>query len=388
MPQKKNPDVAELVRGKAGRLIGDLAGLLSTFKGLPLAYNRDLQEDKEPVFDAADTLAGILSALDGLIGTMRFRTDRMAEAAGDWTLRATAIAEELVKRGVAFRDAHEAVGRLVSSVGAAGPAAMTREQLMELNPHLPDAVLAVLDEGVPSGTVGLRAVPKTNEEIEELFFEWSDLILISGGDPFRARSYERPRARSARYPKDVGTLDEKGLLAIPAIGKNMATRIREYAERGSMHELEELREMVPPGVRELTKIPGLGPKKAVLLNQELGVATIDELQKAIAEHRLAGIKGFGAKTEENLRQGIEQLQQPATAPSSTWRWRSPRSSWPGSRECKAIADVGLRRVAAADARDDRRHRHPGRQPTSRPDHGRVRRLAAGRHGRSRAATRR
>ena len=149
MPQKKNPDVAELARGKVGRLIGDLTGLLSTLKGLPLAYNRDLQEDKEPVFDAADTLAGILSALDGLIGTMRFRTDRMAEAASDWTLQATAIAEELVKRGVAFRDAHEAVGRLVSTVGAAGPAAMSREQLMELSPHLPDAVLAVLEEGLP-----------------------------------------------------------------------------------------------------------------------------------------------------------------------------------------------------------------------------------------------
>ena len=146
MPQKKNPDVAELARGKAGRLIGDLTGLLSTLKGLPLAYNRDLQEDKEPVFDAADTLAGTLSALDGLIGTMRFRTDRMAEAAGDWTLRATAIAEELVKRGVAFRDAHDAVGRLVSIVGAAGPAAMTREQLVELNAHLPDAVETVLGD--------------------------------------------------------------------------------------------------------------------------------------------------------------------------------------------------------------------------------------------------
>jgi argininosuccinate lyase len=149
MPQKKNPDVAELARGKTGRLIGDLTGLLSTLKGLPLAYNRDLQEDKEPVFDAADTLAGTLSALDGLVGTMRFHTDRMAEAAGDWTLRATAIAEELVKRGVAFRDAHDAVGRMVSAAGTKGPAALSREQLLELNSHLPDAVLAVLDEETP-----------------------------------------------------------------------------------------------------------------------------------------------------------------------------------------------------------------------------------------------
>jgi len=140
MPQKKNPDVAELARGKAGRLIGDLTGLLATLKGLPLAYNRDLQEDKEPLFDAADTLTGMLSALDGLVGTMRFRTDRMADAAADWTLRATAIAEELVRRGVAFRDAHEIVGRLVSAAGEAGPASLGDDALAELHPSLPDAV--------------------------------------------------------------------------------------------------------------------------------------------------------------------------------------------------------------------------------------------------------
>jgi len=152
-------------------------------------------------------------------------------------------------------------------------------------------------------------VPKTNEEIEELFFEWSDLLLISGGDPFRARSYEKAARAIGAYPKDVSALDEKALLAIPTIGKHMAQRIREYVDQGSMRELEDLRELVPPGVRELTRIPGLGPKKAVLLNTELGVTTIDELQEAIANHRLQGIKGLGAKTEENLRRGIEQLQE-------------------------------------------------------------------------------
>jgi len=182
-------------------------------------------------------------------------------------------------------------------------------------------------------------VPKTNEEIEELFFEWSDLILISGGDPFRARSYEKAARAVGAYAKDVATLDEKGLLAIPAIGKNMATRIREYAERGSMHELEELREMVPPGVRELTRIPGLGPKKAVLLNKELGVATIDDLQKAIAEHRLAGIKGLGAKTEENIRQGIEQLQQHGDRTQLNVALALAEELVAGLSGCKAIADV-------------------------------------------------
>jgi argininosuccinate lyase len=145
MPQKKNPDVAELTRGKAGRLIGDLTGLLATLKGLPLAYNRDLQEDKEPVFDAADTLAGMLTALDGLIGTLRFRTERMAEAAGDWTLRATALAEFLVTKGVPFRDAHEAVGRLVARCAdGSHPKDLTDDELSTFNVHMPDAVRAVL----------------------------------------------------------------------------------------------------------------------------------------------------------------------------------------------------------------------------------------------------
>ena len=182
-------------------------------------------------------------------------------------------------------------------------------------------------------------MPKTNEEIEELFFEWSDLLLISGGDPFRARSYEKAARAIGAYPKDVGTLDEKSLLAIPAIGKHMAQRINEYTERGSMHELEDLREMVPPGVRELTRIPGLGPKKAVLLNQELGVTTIEELQKAIAEHRLAGIKGLGTRTEENLRQGIEQLQQHGDRTQLNVALTLAEELVGGLAQCKAIAQV-------------------------------------------------
>jgi DNA polymerase (family 10) len=152
-------------------------------------------------------------------------------------------------------------------------------------------------------------VPKTNEEIEDLFFEWSDLLLISGGDPFRARSYEKAARAIGAYPKDVAELDEKGLLAIPTVGKHMAQRIREYVDTGAMRELEDLRELVPPGVRELTRIPGLGPKKAVVLNEALGITTIDELTDALKAGRVKGIKGLGAKTAENLLRGIEQMQQ-------------------------------------------------------------------------------
>ncbi|MHB8340983.1 MAG: argininosuccinate lyase [Mycobacteriales bacterium] len=120
MPQKKNPDVAELARGKAGRLLGHLTGLLATLKGLPLTYNRDLQEDKEPTFDAVDTLLLILPALAGLVRTMRVDTDRLAASAPEGYSLATDVAELLVRRGVAFREAHEVVGHLVAWCAAAG----------------------------------------------------------------------------------------------------------------------------------------------------------------------------------------------------------------------------------------------------------------------------
>jgi argininosuccinate lyase len=114
MPQKKNPDVAELARGKAGRLIGDLTGLLTTLKGLPLTYNRDLQEDKEPVFDAVDTLLLVLPAMAGLIATARIDAERLTRAAPSGFALATDLAEWLVRRGLPFREAHEIVGRLVA----------------------------------------------------------------------------------------------------------------------------------------------------------------------------------------------------------------------------------------------------------------------------------
>ena len=113
LPQKKNADIAELARGKAGRVIGDLVGLLTTLKGLPLAYNRDLQEDKEPLFDAMDQASLALSALNGMIATARFVPERMKSAADAPTMAATDLAEFLVRAGMPFRDAHGIVGALV-----------------------------------------------------------------------------------------------------------------------------------------------------------------------------------------------------------------------------------------------------------------------------------
>jgi len=114
MPQKKNPDAAELTRGKADRVIGDLMSLLTTLKGLPLTYNRDMQEDKEPVFDAIDTVKAALEVFAGMLHEARVNPEPCARAVADPMLLATDLADYLVRRGVPFRKAHELVGRAVA----------------------------------------------------------------------------------------------------------------------------------------------------------------------------------------------------------------------------------------------------------------------------------
>jgi argininosuccinate lyase len=122
MPQKKNPDVAELVRGKSGRLYGNLVAVLAMMKGLPLAYNSDMQEDKEPFFDSVDTVQAILAVVPPMIGSLTFRTDRMRRAAGENFATATDLADYLVKKGLAFRQAHGVVGKIVRFCEAEGKA--------------------------------------------------------------------------------------------------------------------------------------------------------------------------------------------------------------------------------------------------------------------------
>jgi argininosuccinate lyase len=138
MPQKKNPDIAELARGKSGRLIGNLTGLLSTLKALPLAYNRDLQEDKEPLFDSVDTLLLVLPAMAGLIASMKFNLATMAKASTAGFSLATDVADYLTKEGVPFREAHEIVGALVAHCEKLGIELhdVSDEDLGALSPHL------------------------------------------------------------------------------------------------------------------------------------------------------------------------------------------------------------------------------------------------------------
>jgi len=177
MPQKKNPDVAELARGKSGRLIGNLTGLLAVLKGLPLAYNRDLQEDKEPVFDSIDTLKVLLPAFSGMVQTMQFDLDRLERLAPAGFSLATDVAEWLVKQQVSFREAHEITGRLV---------AYCEENSLDLH-EVPDSQMAkisklltpeVRDVLSVSGSIKSRsgaggtALPRVLEQISELRKNW------------------------------------------------------------------------------------------------------------------------------------------------------------------------------------------------------------------------
>ena len=146
MPQKKNPDVAELARGKAGRLIGNLSGLLATLKAQPLAYNRDLQEDKEPVFDSVEQLELLLPAMTGLIATLEFHAERMAELAPAGFTLATDIAEWLVRQGVPFRVAHEVAGACVREAEGRGIglADLSDDDFRAIHPELTPGVREVL----------------------------------------------------------------------------------------------------------------------------------------------------------------------------------------------------------------------------------------------------
>jgi argininosuccinate lyase len=173
MPQKKNPDIAELARGKAGRLIGNLTGLLATLKALPLAYNRDLQEDKEPVFDSVDTLEVLLPALTGMVATLAFDTDRMAALAPQGFSLATDVAEWLVREGVPFRVAHEVAGACVQRCEELGCELdeLTDQQLAEVSPYLTPAVREVLTvEGSIASRDGRGGTAPTRvaEQLDEL----------------------------------------------------------------------------------------------------------------------------------------------------------------------------------------------------------------------------
>jgi argininosuccinate lyase len=165
MPQKRNPDVAELVRGKAGRTIGNLVALLTTLKGLPLAYDRDLQEDKSPVLDTVSTVELTLDALAGVVEKLRFDRSRLVAAAGDPEMLATDVAEHLVGRGTPFREAHEAIASALRSEGAAPPPEEIRRRLLALSPELAPLTdpKAAVDRRTSPGSPGAGPVGRQLE---------------------------------------------------------------------------------------------------------------------------------------------------------------------------------------------------------------------------------
>ncbi|MFC6087284.1 DNA polymerase/3'-5' exonuclease PolX [Sphaerisporangium aureirubrum] len=150
---------------------------------------------------------------------------------------------------------------------------------------------------------------RANDGAAAALEEYADLFAMTGGDAFRVRSYQKAAKAIAGHPEDISRVNVR---EVPGVGEAIAKKVEEFLARGSFRQLDALREEVPEGVRRMTKIASLGPKKAVLLFRELGIASPEELGQAIRDGRLAGLRGFGAKTEENLLKGIEQLQQAGT----------------------------------------------------------------------------
>src|SRR6266702_237426 len=150
---------------------------------------------------------------------------------------------------------------------------------------------------------------RANDDVAALLREYADLLLITGGDAFRARIYERAARAVAGHSGDVGQLDATALRQIPGVGKSIAEKITEYRETGAIRALEDLRAGIPAGVRELTRIPALGPKRAMQLHRDLKISSVGELTAAIKEGKLRDLKGFGPKSEDRILHGIEIMEQ-------------------------------------------------------------------------------
>ncbi len=152
-------------------------------------------------------------------------------------------------------------------------------------------------------------MPRANDVVEGVLLEYADLLSILSKDPYKARAYEKAARAIGGYHADIAALDLKGILAIPNVGRSIGEKVHEYLETGQIQALEDLREQIPEGVRQLLSVPGLGPKKAMVVYRELGIASVDQLLDAVQEHRLGSLRGFGDKTEENVLRGVRQLRE-------------------------------------------------------------------------------
>ena len=150
---------------------------------------------------------------------------------------------------------------------------------------------------------------RANEAVEAALLEYADLISIVTDDAYKARAYEKAARAVGGYHADVEGMDLKQILQIPSVGKSIGEKVHEFLDTGTIGALDELRAKIPAGVREMIAIPGVGPKKAMILYRDLGIADVEGLGAAVDAGQLAELKGFGAKTEENIRRGIERMTQ-------------------------------------------------------------------------------
>ncbi len=151
-------------------------------------------------------------------------------------------------------------------------------------------------------------MPRSNDEVERALLEFADLLAIVGNDPYKPRAYEKAARAVGGYADDLRTIDERGVMSIPGVGTSIAGKVSEFLRTGTFAELESLRDQVPAGVREMTAIPGFGPKKALTVHEELGIGSVDELVAAAERGELAALKGFSRTTERNVLTGAQRLR--------------------------------------------------------------------------------
>jgi len=199
-----------------------------------------------------------------------------------------------------------------------------------------------------------------NEAVAGLLREYAELLVITGGDPFRARNYEKAAKAIAGHPVDISTMTESALTTIPGVGKSIAAKVTEFKRTGTIAALEEQRSKIPPGVRDLTRVPGLGPKRALQLSRELGVSTVAGLEAAVSEGKLRDLAGFGPKSEERILRGLAVMthdrvllnvaMDTATDIVRALRDRADRVQYAGSlrRWRETIGDVDILATATGD----------------------------------------
>ena len=206
----------------------------------------------------------------------------------------------------------------------------------------------------------LSRMPRANEASRRCSGSTPTCCLITGGDAFRARIYERAARAVAGHSADVGQLDAAALRQIPGVGKSIAEKITEYHETGTFRAVEDLRADVPAGVRELTRIPALGPKRALQLYRDLQISSVEELTEAIKDGKLRDLKGFGAEERgpDPARYRDHGAGRPARAGERGHGHGHGHGH--GRRRRAGLRALRVRGLAAPDAGDHRRRRHPGR----------------------------